>query len=210
MVDIISTWIAGLALLGVNYYIIVIVGFAYAGWDKLIRKKYVLHLVQEEGQTLQEVKSFSKPMKISGKTLDFGGRTHIVDPHEVLFTDKYNKRHIIHSVDNVFGFHPYSDTAGKIQFKTIAIASAEHLHDVISKKGFMTKLNGLSQTLGGTSKGQSIMMIIVGVAIAVIAVQFSPQTFGLEHTVSQPISNITTQITTAITSTTRTVSNPFG
>ena len=195
--DIISTWIAGLALLGSDYYIIVIAGFAYAGWDRLIRKKYNLHLVQPEGEMLTEVKQYSKPMSWAGKDVDYkkNGSIHKIDPEQVLFIDRYNKRHIVQSVTNVFSFHPITDENNKLKLITIAKASAQNLHETISKKGFMTKLNGLVASMGQISRGQMAMFIVVGVSIALVAVQMFPSQFGLQHIVSSSIT--TTTSTTA-------------
>ena len=134
---------------------------------------------------------------MAGKDVDYkkNGSIHKIDPEQVLFIDRYNKRHIVQSVTNVFSFHPITDENNKLKLITIAKASAQNLHETISKKGFMTKLNGLVASMGQISRGQMAMFIVVGVSIALVAVQMFPSQFGLQHIVSSSIT--TTTSTTA-------------
>lgn len=192
------------------YYIAIFVIFAWVGFDKYFRKKYVLHIVQEEGNNLVEVKQFSKPLSWANKWIEWKInrgwgkkatlRDYKLDPKNVVFTDRYNKRHIINSAQNAFNFHPYSDTPDKIDFVTIAEISAEDLADTISKNGFLARVETFGKTLGGMSNTTLMFIGLIGIVFGIAIVSVYPSPFGLAHVISA-VNTVTNSTTTATVTT---------
>lgn len=125
-------------------------------------------------------------------------RDYLLDPKNVVFTDRYNKRHIINSVQNAFNFHPYSDTPNKVEFVTIAEASAENLGETISKTGFIARVETIANALTGANRNTIIMIGIVGAVMGLAIVNIYPAPFGLEHIVPSTNPSVTTVTTTNV------------
>lgn len=181
-----------------TYYVGVIVFFGWIGFDHYFRKKYVLHIVQEEGNLLTEVKRFSKPLSWANRMLEWKVRgrgetqpiirKYKLDPNNVIFIDRFNKRHIISSISNVFSFHPVSE-AEKLKLITIAQASADDLGAVIGKAGFLTRIEAVANALG-VNRNTALGFVLIGVVIGLtVGYNMMPQLLG-QHLVQNTIPHI--------------------
>jgi hypothetical protein len=190
-----------------SWYVIILVAFGWGIFDKYFRKKYILHIVQEEGTNLTEVKSFSKPLSWGGRFIEWKVRLssrgqmdkkpivreYKLDPKNVVFTDRWNKRHIIGSIDNTFAFHPYSDEEGKIKFLTIAKASADELGNILSKGGFMSRIEAIGQAISGNVNRNTLLMVgAVGIVLGMGIMSIDPTPFGLQHIIATTVTQTTT------------------
>jgi hypothetical protein len=178
----------------------------YGAWDRFIRRAFRIHVCMEEGESLREIKIFKKPIKAvgttikwivskqKGKSLSEEGKAYILDPKDVLYTDRFNKMHIIQPYDEVFGFHPFSDVNGKISFIKLASAKAENLYQTVAKGGFVARTEALRLKLKPVTTMMAIALVGVGLVIGLsfgvsflphIAPQFFPPTTTIAtHTVA--------------------------
>ena|SRR2546426_8194088 len=151
----------------------------WMGYDRFVRRKYVLHLCTEEGERLYEIKRFWFPVRMVGATVNWKisrrskqgqietlGRSYILDGKDVAYTDIRNKMHIIQPYDEVFGLHPFSDAQGQVKFMKLATAKAENLFQVVAKGGFFQRAEGLRKKLN-VDKNTIYQGIIIGAILGV-------------------------------------------
>jgi hypothetical protein len=99
--------------------LIMILPFVYIAWTKFLRNGFTLSFVIEEGESLREIKSkwfvgLDKEgqhmnIRFGNRTRDRTQRTIFIDGNKVVYTDRFNKRHLIYPVNNAFAFHPFAD-----------------------------------------------------------------------------------------------------
>lgn len=198
----------------------------YYGWDKYIRAKFIIHVCIDEGNSLQEMKKYSLPIKKVGTTIKWviakhkkgeikkeDGRSYIVDGQDVVYKDRFNKRHIIQPYNNAFSLHPYTDEAGKLKLVQSANAKADHLFQVISQTGFLARVEGLRKNLGKNMTGTTLFMIMILAVVAGVFIGYNmlpiylgaPQGFIPDNTNATIIERTVTKVVTSVTSSTSTV-----
>ena len=136
---------------------LMIIPFAWIAWTKFLRNGFLLHFVIEEGEALREIQSkWFVPLDKEGQhlNLNLGGRnvkrgtkfTVFIDGRKVLFTDRFNKRHLIYPVNNVFAFHPFADevilpSVAKEIVKNIPKDTKSKIEGMLSKFGYAKTSN---------------------------------------------------------------------